>query len=95
MDGLETGMTFDPVSQRFYWASAQGGYIGYETYQSTSGAGSLDTGTVATLNYPAAIAYNNGDGDAYWTNDNGKIGKLLHHRFAAVRFCALVGGVTC
>ena len=51
------------------------GYIGYETLGCRpAGAGFLDTGTVATLNYPFAIAYNNGDGFAYWTNDNGKIG---------------------
>ena len=53
------------------------GNIGYETLGTgPSGAGSLNTGTVATLNYPFAIAYNNGDGFAYWTNDNGKIGEV-------------------
>jgi hypothetical protein len=78
IDGDETGMTFDPVSQRFYWTNPEGGlqgYIGYETLGAgPAGAGTLDTGTVATLNYPFAIAYNNGDGFAYWTNDNGKVG---------------------
>jgi hypothetical protein len=79
-EGGDTGMTFDPVSQRFYWAdpaSGLHGNIGYQTLGSgAAGAGSLNTGTGATLNYPSAIAYNNGDGFAYWTNDNGKIGEV-------------------
>jgi hypothetical protein len=79
-EGGDAGMTFDPVSQRFYWADPQSGLhgnIGYETLGAgAAGAGSLNTGTVATLNYPFAIADNNGDGFAYWTNDNGKIGEV-------------------
>ena len=75
VDGEETGMTFDPVSQRFYWVNPQTSYIGYETLGGgAADAGSVSKGTVATLNYPFAIAYNNGDGFVYWTNDNGKIG---------------------
>ena len=79
-EGDDAGITFDPVSQRFYWADPQSGMhgnIGYETLGAgAAGAGSLNTGAVATLNYPFAIAYNNGDGFAYWTNDNGKIGQV-------------------
>ena len=74
----DTGMTFDPVSGRFYWAAPQSGlkgFIGYANLSAGTG-GSLNTGTVATLNYPFAIAYNNGDGFAYWTNDNGQIGEV-------------------
>jgi hypothetical protein len=75
--GDDTGMTFDPVSQRFYWADPQGGYLGYMTLgQAAPGAGFLHPVTGATLNYPFAIAYNIGDGGAYWTNDNGKIGTV-------------------
>ena len=77
VNGLETGMTFDPVSQRFYWANPQSGYLGYETLEGGAAqAGFVDKGAVATVNYPFAIAYNNGDGSAYWTNDNGKIGEV-------------------